>query len=118
MATEKATQTQQVAKKEEPRSIETIRAELIEIGTKQGYLSYQAIIRMLPEGLPTDVFEEVVNELMEKEVELLDDDEIRLDKKLPVAEEKKEDEIQQTADFEDIDDSVRVYLREIGKIRL
>lgn len=73
---------------------------------------------MLPEGLPTDVFEEVVNELMEKKVELLDDDEIRLDKKLPVAEEKKEDEIQQTADFEDIDDSVRVYLREIGKIRL
>ncbi|HQH29088.1 MAG TPA: sigma-70 factor domain-containing protein, partial [Oligoflexia bacterium] len=120
MTTEQATQAKsKVAnKKAEPRTIEDIRAELIEIGTRQGYLSYQEINRVLPDGLPTEVFEEVINELMDKNVELVDDDEVRLDKKLPVAEDKKEEEDKQQQDFDDIDDSVRVYLREIGKIRL
>jgi RNA polymerase primary sigma factor len=119
MATQKATQTEPVAtKKTEPKSIETIRDELIKLGTEQGFLSYQEIIKLLPDGLPTEVFEEVINDLMELEVELLDDDEVKQDKKMPVVEEKKDDEVQQTADFEEIDDSVRVYLREIGKIRL
>jgi RNA polymerase primary sigma factor len=119
MATQKATQTETVAtKKTEPKSIETIREELIKLGTDQGFLSYQEIIKRLPDGLPTEIFEEVINDLMELEVELLDDDEIKQDKKMPVVEEKKDDEAQQTADFEEIDDSVRVYLREIGKIRL
>ncbi|HMM61143.1 MAG TPA: RNA polymerase sigma factor region1.1 domain-containing protein, partial [Candidatus Rifleibacterium sp.] len=108
MTTEQATQAKsKVAKKNEPRTIEDIRAELIEIGPRQGYLSYQEINRVLPDGLPTEVFEEVINELMDKNVELVDDDEVRLDKKLPVAEEKKEEEDKQQQDFDDIDDSVR-----------
>ncbi len=119
MATQKATQKEPVAtKKAKPKDIETIRAELIEIGTKQGFLSYQTIIKLLPDGLPNEVFEEVVNQLMEQQVELLDDDDGKQDKKVPVANSKKDDKSQQPADFEDIDDSVRVYLREIGKIRL
>lgn len=116
MTTEQAA-AKKVATKKEPRSLEEIRAELIEKGTSQGYLSYQDINKVLPDGLSTEMFEEVINELMDKNVELVDDDETVLDKKLPVAEEKKEEEKQQ-ADFEDVDDSVRVYLREIGKIRL
>ena len=116
MTTEQAA-AKKVATKKEPRSLEEIRAELIEKGTSQGYLSYQDINKVLPDGLSTEMFEEVINELMDKNVELVDDDETVLDKKLPVAEEKKEEEKQQ-ADFEDLDDSVRVYLREIGKIRL
>lgn len=107
----------QPAVKKDPRPVEEIRAELIETGKEQGYLSYQAINKLLPDGLPTTVFEEVINDLMELDVELVDDDEVRLDKKLPVAETKKEEEEKQQ-DFDDIDDSVRVYLREIGKIRL
>ena len=116
MTTEQAA-AKKVANKNEPRSLEDIRAELIEKGTSQGYLSYQDINKVLPDGLSTEMFEEVINELMDKNVELVDDDEAVIDKKLPVVEEKKEEEKQQ-ADFEDVDDSVRVYLREIGKIRL
>ena len=117
MTTEQAA-AKKVATKNEPRSLEEIRAELIQKGTSQGYLSYQDINKVLPDGLSTEMFEEVINELMDKEVELVDDDESVLDKKLPVVEEKKEEEEKQQADFEDVDDSVRVYLREIGKIRL
>ncbi len=117
MTTEQAT-AKKVATKNEPRSLEEIRAELIQKGTTQGYLSYQDINKVLPDGLSTEMFEEVINELMDKNVELVDDDESVLDKKLPVVEEKKEEEEKQQADFEDVDDSVRVYLREIGKIRL
>ncbi len=118
MTTDKAA-AKKVATKNEPRSLEEIRAELIQKGLSQGYLSYQDINKVLPDGLSTEMFEEVINELMDKEVELVDDDEAIIDKKLPVAEEKKvEEEEKQQADFEDVDDSVRVYLREIGKIRL
>ncbi|GAB4269944.1 MAG: RNA polymerase sigma factor RpoD [Candidatus Rifleibacteriota bacterium] len=122
MNTEQATQAKsKVSKKNESRSLEEIRADLLELGTQQGYLSYQEINRVLPDGLPTEVFEEVINELMERNVELVDDDEVRLDKKVPVVSDEKksdDDEAKQQQDFDDIDDSVRVYLREIGKIRL
>ena len=119
MTTEQAAQAKgKVARKKETLTLEEARAELVEIGTRQGYLSYQEINRLLPDGLPTEAFEDIINELMDKNVELVDDDEVRLDKKLPVAEEKKEEEDKQQQDFDDIDDSVRVYLREIGKIRL
>ena len=110
--------TKKVATKKDSRSIEEIRAELIKRGVEKGYLSYQDINKVLPEGLSTEMFEEIINELMDKAVELVDDDETALDKKIPVAEDNKEDEDKQQADFEDVDDSVRVYLREIGKIRL
>ncbi len=122
MNSEQATQAKAKApKKKESRTLEEIRNELLDLGTRQGYLSYQEINKALPDGLPTEAFEEIINELMERNVELVDDDEVRLDKKLPVAtEDKKEEEEEDKAqqDFDDIDDSVRVYLREIGKIRL
>jgi len=121
MNSEQATQTKaKAAKKKETRTIEEVRNELLELGTQQGYLSYQEINKALPDGLPTEAFEEIINELMDRNVELVDDDEVRLDKKLPVATEEKKEEEEEKAqqDFDDIDDSVRVYLREIGKIRL
>ena len=101
------------------KSLEEIRQELIKKGKEQGYLSYQEINKVLPDGLDTMAFEEVIDHLMEANVELVDDDEIQLKEKLRMPEDKKEEnytEAQQ--DFDDIDDSVRVYLREIGKIRL
>ncbi|HQG29534.1 MAG TPA: sigma-70 family RNA polymerase sigma factor, partial [Candidatus Ozemobacteraceae bacterium] len=101
------------------KSLEAIRAELIEKGKKQGYLSYQEINSALPDGLDTEAFETVVTELMEANVELVDDDEIQLKEKLRMPEEKKDENyVEAQEDFDDIDDSVRVYLREIGKIKL
>ena len=67
MTTEQAA-AKKVATKNEPRSLEDIRAELIEKGTTQGYLSYQDINKVLPDGLSTEMFEEVINELMDKNV--------------------------------------------------
>jgi RNA polymerase primary sigma factor len=121
MNSEQATQTKaKASKKKDPRTLEEIRNDLLELGTQQGYLSYQEINKALPDGLPTEAFEEIINELMDRNVELVDDDEVRLDKKVPVAAEDKKEEEEEKAqqDFDDIDDSVRVYLREIGKIRL
>jgi RNA polymerase primary sigma factor len=101
------------------KSLETIRQELVEKGKSQGYLSYQEINNALPNGMETNDFEEVITELMEANVELVDDDEIRLKEKLRMPEEKKPENYAEAGqDFEDIDDSVRVYLREIGKIKL
>ncbi|MGM0600286.1 MAG: RNA polymerase sigma factor RpoD [Candidatus Rifleibacteriota bacterium] len=121
MNTEQAEKAkEQGAKKKDPATLEQIRADLLESGSKNGYLSYQEINKALPEGLPTNVFEEVITELMERNVELVDDDEVKLDKKVPLASDKKKDkdDDKKQQDFDDIDDSVRVYLREIGKIRL
>eukprot|EP01156_Anaeramoeba_ignava_P003709 Anaeramoba_ignava/a224060_6.p1 GENE.a224060_6~~a224060_6.p1 ORF type:complete len:123 (-),score=28.57 a224060_6:83-451(-) len=92
MATTQVKQKAAAKKKKDTRPLEEIKAELIEKGTKQSYLSYQEINKALPDGLPTKEFEDIINELMEKNVELIDDDEARLDKKLPVAEEKKKKE--------------------------
>lgn len=101
------------------KSLEEIRQELIDKGKSQGYLSYQEINVALPDGLNTGDFEEVIGELMDANVELVDDDEIRLKEKLRMPEEKKDQNYTEAGqDFEDIDDSVRVYLREIGKIKL
>lgn len=102
-----------------PRPIEEIRAELINKGKEQGFLSYQEINKALPDGLPTHAFEEVIADLMDANVELVDDEEAALKERLRMPEDKKEEpgSVQQQ-DFDDIDDSVRVYLREIGKIRL
>ena len=101
------------------KSLTEIREALVEKGKGQGYLSYQEINSVLPDGLDTEAFEEIISELMEANVELVDDDEIRLKEKLRMPEEKKsETYLEAQQDFEDIDDSVRVYLREIGKIRL
>jgi len=100
-------------------SLEEIRKGLVEKGKSQGYLSYQEINNAIPNGLETSVFEEIINELMDANVELVDDDEIQLKEKLRMPEEKKDENyFDPTQDIEDIDDSVRVYLREIGKIRL
>ncbi len=101
------------------RTVESIRDELVEKGKQQGYLSYQEINTALPDGLDTSIFEEIINILMDSDVELVDDEEIRLKEKLRMPEEKKDETyVDAQQDFDDIDDSVRVYLREIGKIRL
>ncbi|RCK81795.1 MAG: RNA polymerase sigma factor RpoD [Candidatus Ozemobacter sibiricus] len=101
------------------KTLEEIRQDLIKKGKEQGYLSYQEINKVLPDGLDTTVFEEVIDLLMEANVELVDDDEIQLKEKLRMPEDKKEENyVEAQQDFDDIDDSVRVYLREIGKIRL
>jgi len=109
--------TEEVVKNKVVRSLEEIRTDLIKKGNAQGYLSYQEINKVLPDKLPTEEFEDIINILMNKDIELVDDDEANLEKKVPVAE-KKKDEPEKPQGFEDIDDSVRVYLREIGKILL
>lgn len=116
MTKEQAAAKKKAAAKTESKSLEQIRADLVKKGVMQGYLCYTDINAVLPEGLTTEAFEEIINELMDKNVDLVDEDEIV--KKIPVAEEKKTDEDDAQADFEDVDDSVRVYLREIGKIPL
>ena len=82
--------TREVATKNEPRSIEEIRVELVEKGISQGYLSYQDINKVLPDGLSTEMFEEVINELVDNNIELVAEDEDFIDKKLPIVENDEE----------------------------
>ncbi len=89
-------------------------------GTQQGYLSYQEINKLLPDGIDPMIFEEIINEIMDANIELVDEEEVVLNERLRMPEDKKKDDAsyEQPEDFDDIDDSVRVYLREIGKINL
>lgn len=113
--------TRKVATKNEPRSIEEIRVELVEKGISQGYLSYQDINKVLPDGLSTEMFEEVINELMDTNIELVDDDETIIGKKLPVVDEVKSPKTKakkKEKNSEDVGELVSIYLGEIRKIRL
>ncbi len=116
MATEKIV-AKKVTKKE-PLNLENVKAELIKMGIAKGRISYTDINKMLPDGLSTEIFEDVINALMDNNIDLVDEDDIVADKKLPNDDGKKKDEEEQQADFDDVDDSVRVYLREIGRIPL
>lgn len=124
MTKEQATLTSETTTETDKKpTVDELKDFLFKKGMEQGYLSYQEINKLMPDGFPTSVFEIIISDLMENDIELVDDDEIRLDKKIPLAdkagqvkEEEKTEAKQQ--DLDDIDDSVRVYLREIGKIKL
>lgn len=112
-------------------SMEEAQQELIERGKKKGVLTYKEIMDTLqPFDLTVDVLDELYDKLSESQVEIVDEV-----AELPVGEDKEnvlspEDEKAEEKEEEDeeldislpegisINDPVRMYLKEIGKIPL
>lgn len=89
--------------------------ELLKKGKKQGFIDYKEIIRQIPEAEENmDVLDKLHSDLLENNVEI-----INQKGSLWEVEEDDEDEEEDEKYLDDIaDDSVRLYLREIGKIPL
>lgn len=99
-----------------------IKEKLVEKGKKDGKLEQKEIFKQIPD-LPTniDVLEALYAEMTEAGIELIAEEEPTKDDFSDewVAEDDEEIEIDANAYLDDVaDDSVRLYLREIGKIPL
>jgi RNA polymerase primary sigma factor len=95
--------------------------DLLSRGKKQGYVTQDQILQVVPEPeAHLEQIEDVIAELMELEIEILDED------REFVPGRKEEDLIEDEADIDtaldlegmSIDDPVRMYLREIGRVPL
>ena len=87
--------------------------ELLEKGKQKGVLSYKEIVDALEElELNTRQVEKIYEEIEALEIDVIDES---------VEEEEKEEKIAETIDVPDgvgVDDPVRMYLKEIGKVDL
>ncbi|GGJ09225.1 RNA polymerase sigma factor SigA [Alicyclobacillus cellulosilyticus] len=106
------------------RTLQDVKAELIELGKKRGTLTYNEIVnRLAPFDLDPDQLDEFFDLLSEKGIEIINsrDD---LDAGEPGADEL--DEVDERFDLDDlsmppgvkISDPVRMYLKEIGRVPL
>jgi RNA polymerase primary sigma factor len=88
--------------------------ELLRLAQEQGYLTYDDINDALPDNVVTpDDLDEVYSKLANLEIEIVDQAEVdRV--KVPEAEEEEEDKNQ----LDVLDDPVRMYLRQMGKVPL
>ena len=103
---------------EEPTAIE----QLLSLGRSQGYVTYDDVMEAVPEAeLHIEQLEDALATLIEMGIEISDTD---LEESTGDEEEKKESETVEStaADIDlsaiDIDDSISLYLKEIGRIPL
>ena len=99
---------------------------IIEKGKEKGFLTYEEVEGMLPEGTGTDEMEKLLEELDQHDIQVLEDE----SEKAELEAEKKEtldgtedDEFQderaaEESELAKIDDPVRLYLMEMGKVPL
>src|SRR3990167_7401459 len=106
-----------------PRSYERQFEQLVERGKKEGKLAQKEIFELIPDTPANiDVLDNLYAELTEAEIELIleaEPDKKSLSDEWEAEESEEEILAADTSYLEDIsDDSVRLYLREIGKIPL
>ncbi len=101
---------------EEIKTFETRVEELIEEGKKDGFVTYEAIAKKL-EGLDVDnnSFDELYNKLTENQIDVLTEDEAAGGETLKI---DADIEIPNDSKDMSVNDNVRMYLKEIGKISL
>lgn len=88
---------------------------LVDKGRSQGFVTHEDILKTLPgEEIDIDNLDYLYKLLMNLGIEIEDEEEI---KSFPIEPEKIEEEIE-TEEIVPLDDAVRLYLREIGKIPL
>jgi RNA polymerase primary sigma factor len=109
--------------KRAPRSYERQIEQLLERGKKEGKLAQKEIFALIPDTPANiDILDNLYSELAEAEIELIPEaepDEKNLSDEWSAEESEEELVKTDTSYLEDIsDDSVRLYLREIGKIPL
>ena len=90
---------------------ETMKA-LVHLAHENGYLTYDDINDLLPEGLSPEELDEVLTKLRSMDIEIMDQSEVERNKP---AEQPEEDE---DARLDILDDPVRMYMNQMGKVPL
>jgi RNA polymerase primary sigma factor len=93
---------------------ETIQA-LVQLARENGYLSYDDINDLLPEGLSPEELDEVLTKLRGLDIEIMDQAEAERAKPAATQEQPEEDE---DARLDILDDPVRMYMNQMGKVPL
>ncbi len=92
---------------------ETMKA-LVHLAHENGYLTYDDINDLLPEGLSPEELDEVLTKLRGMDIEITDQSEI--DRAKPAAAEQPEEDEDTRLDI--LDDPVRMYMNQMGKVPL
>jgi RNA polymerase primary sigma factor len=90
---------------------ETIK-ELLSLAREQGYLTFDDINDILPDGLTPDDLDDIYTKLKNLDVEIVDRSEVARLKQQPEQEEEEDTRL----DF--LDDPVRMYMNQMGKVPL
>lgn len=106
------------AKKQEQQDLEVIAKELFKKAKRQGYVDYKQIIKRIPDTEENiEILDRLHADMLDSNIEILNE------KGTPWGDELDDEEVldgeEDSRYLDDIaDDSVRLYLREIGKIPL
>ncbi len=92
---------------------ETMKA-LVHLAHENGYLTYDDINDLLPEGLSPEELDEVLTKLRGMDIEIMDQSEVERNK--PAAQEEPEADEDTRLDI--LDDPVRMYMNQMGKVPL
>ncbi len=99
--------------------------QLIDLGKEKGYLTYDEVNDILPEGLvSSDQLDDVMSMFGEMDIEVVDSEQkVSLRQSREVEDESGEEESEEEAEFEAgvlgrTSDPVRMYLREMGQVSL
>jgi len=92
---------------------ETMKA-LVHLAHENGYLTYDDINDLLPEGLSPEELDEVLTKLRGMDIEIMDQSEVERNK--PAAAEQPEEDEDTRLDI--LDDPVRMYMNQMGKVPL
>jgi len=92
-------------------STETLK-ELLALARENGYLTYDDINDVLPDGLSPDDLDELYVKLRNLDIEIVERSEVARLKQQPEPEEEEENRV----DF--LDDPVRMYMNQMGKVPL
>ena len=92
---------------------ETMKA-LVHLAHENGYLTYDDINDLLPEGLSPEELDEVLTKLRGMDIEIMDQSEVERQK--PAAAEQPEEDEDTRLDI--LDDPVRMYMNQMGKVPL
>ena len=92
---------------------ETMKA-LVHLAHENGYLTYDDINDLLPEGLSPEELDEVLTKLRGMDIEIMDQSEVERNK--PAAQEQPEEDEDTRLDI--LDDPVRMYMNQMGKVPL
>jgi len=92
---------------------ETMKA-LVHLAHENGYLTYDDINDLLPEGLSPEELDDVLTKLRGMDIEIMDQSEVERNK--PAAQEEPEPDEDTRLDI--LDDPVRMYMNQMGKVPL
>jgi RNA polymerase primary sigma factor len=99
--------------------------QLIDLGKEKGYLTYDEVNDILPEGLvSSDQLDDVMSMFGEMDIEVVDSEQkVSLRQSREVEDESSEEESEEETEFEAgvlgrTSDPVRMYLREMGQVSL